>query len=103
MSHLVTPAQFAHALTAGKTLVIDVRPRPNARPIVAGRYWHISRNALVRMGELAQASGEKLLVVDEAARATRDVAILRKAGLTDFAVLKGGAANYRAVMRMGTY
>lgn len=103
MQHFVSPVQFAHCLTTGKVLVVDVRPRPNARPVVPGRYWHISRNALVRMGRIAQGSREKLLVVDSATKAPNDVAVLRKAGLTDFAVLKGGAANYRTVMRMGTY
>lgn len=107
MHHLVAPLQFAHLLTSTRTLVVDVRPQPpqrggcppNVRPITAGHYWHISRNALVRMGEIAQGSGEELLVVDNAARAAADVAVLRKAHLTDFAVLRGGAANYRATMR----
>lgn len=103
MQHLVAPMQFAHLLTTTKTLVIDVRPRPKARPITAGHYWHISRNALVRMGEIAQASGEELLVIDSATHAAADVAVLRKAHLTDFAVLKGGVANYRVTMQMGTY
>jgi hypothetical protein len=70
---------------------------------VAGRYWHISRNALVRMGDFAQVSGRRLLVVGAAAKARQDVATLLKAHITDFTVLRGGGRNYRTVMRMGTY
>lgn len=71
--------------------------------LLPGRYWHISRNALVRMGDIAQVSGHRLLVVDVAAKARQDVATLLKAHITDFTVLRGGGRNYRTVMRMGTY
>ena len=102
-SHLAWPTQFAHLWANDQTLVVDVRPQPDARPIVAGRYWHISRNALVRMGDFAQVSGRRLLVVDTAAKARQDVATLLKAHITDFTVLRGGGRNYRTAMRMGTY
>ena len=102
-SHLAGPGQFAHLWASAPSLVVDVRPRPAARPLLPGRYWHISRNALVRMGDFAQVSGRRLLVVDVAAKARQDVATLLKAHITDFTVLRGGGRNYRTVMRMGTY
>ena len=109
-SHLAGPGRFAHLWASAPSLVVDVRPRPAARPLLPGRYWHVSRNALVRtlwaarpMGDLAQVSRRRLLVVDVAAQARHDVATLLKAHITDFTVLRGGGRNYRAVLRLGTY